>query len=81
MYDVLCLSLQLACDHRYGLNFSLIVFLHLELDYTHLAQWDIGIYFYCLYFKRDLLNASLGATIAHFIRHEWSFYYCSCAMC
>ncbi len=38
MYSVL--SLQLACDHRYGLIFSLIVFLCLEIDYARIAQCE-----------------------------------------
>ena len=38
MYSIV--SLQLAGDHRYGIIFSLIVFLRLEIDYACIAQWE-----------------------------------------
>ncbi len=40
MYNVLHVVTASGCDHRYKLIFSLIVFLHLEIDYAHIAQWE-----------------------------------------
>ncbi len=39
-YNVLGVVTALACDHRYGLIFSLIVFLHLKVDYARIVQWE-----------------------------------------
>ena len=39
-YNVLRVVTALACDHRYGLIFSLIVFLRLKVDYARIAQWE-----------------------------------------
>ncbi len=40
MYCVLRVVTALACDHRYGLIFSLIVFLCPKIDYACIARWE-----------------------------------------
>ncbi len=39
MHDVLCGVTASACDHRYGLVLSLIMFLGLKVDFACIAQW------------------------------------------